>query len=160
MSGKSTAGADLKEYIQCMAQAAKKASVGLRTLSASAKNAALESISKAIDSRRDAVRAANAGDVHRAVTEGLSSAMVDRLTLTDKRINEITAALRDVAALEDPVGEIIGVRRPSGFTLEKVRTPIGVIAMIYESRPNVTVDAAEAKHGSPAWPSWNASARG
>jgi len=80
--------------------------------------------------------------VERATKDGLSAAMVDRLTLTDTRIGEIISALRGVAALEDPVGEVIGVRRPAGFTLEKVRTPIGVIAMIYESRPNVTVDAA------------------
>jgi glutamate-5-semialdehyde dehydrogenase len=133
---------DLKEYIGGLARAAKKASVGLRSLSADAKNAALEAIAKAIDSRRAEVRAANAKDVERATKDGLSSAMVDRLTLTDKRIGEIISALRSVAALEDPVGEVIGVRRPSGFTLEKVRTPIGVIAMIYESRPNVTVDAA------------------
>jgi len=133
---------DLKEYITGLAKAAKKASVGLRTLSANAKNAALESIAQAIDSRRVEVRAANAKDVQRAAKDGLSSALVDRLTLTDKRVGEIISALREVAALEDPVGEVIGTRRPAGFTLEKVRTPIGVIAMIYESRPNVTVDAA------------------
>ena len=133
---------DLKEYITGLAQAAKKASVGLRSLSADAKNAALESIAQAIDSHRAAVKAANAKDVERATRDGLSSAMMDRLTLTDKRIGEIISALRDVAALEDPVGEVTGMRRPAGFTLEKVRTPIGVIAMIYESRPNVTVDAA------------------
>jgi len=142
MSGKSASTSDLQEYIQCLAREAKKASVGLRSLAASAKNSALESISQAIESRRAVVKAANARDVERAARSGLPPAMIDRLTLTDKRIGEIISAVRDVAALEDPVGEIIGSRRPSGFTLEKVRTPIGVIAMIYESRPNVTVDAA------------------
>jgi len=141
MSAKSSAG-DLREYVEGLARAAKQASVGLRSLKPSAKNAALESIARAIDARRESVRAANQEDVQRAVKDGLSPAMVDRLTLTDTRISEIISALRDVAALEDPVGEIIGTRRPAGFTLEKVRTPIGVIAMIYESRPNVTVDAA------------------
>jgi glutamate-5-semialdehyde dehydrogenase len=133
---------DLNEYIVTLARAAKKASVGLRTLSADAKNKALREIAVAIEARRDAVRAANARDVERGTKAGLSAAMLDRLTLSDKRIGEITASLREVAALEDPVGEVIGTRRPAGFMLEKVRTPIGVIAMIYESRPNVTVDAA------------------
>ncbi|HTO22629.1 MAG TPA: glutamate-5-semialdehyde dehydrogenase [Spirochaetia bacterium] len=142
MSPKITPANDLKEYIECLARAAKKASVGLRSLSANAKNEALEAVAQAIDSQRSAVRAANARDVERAARSGLPPAMVDRLTLTDTRIDQIIRALRDVAALEDPVGEIIGSRRPSGFTLEQVRTPIGVIAMIYESRPNVTVDAA------------------
>ena len=133
---------DLEQYVTGLARAAQKASVGLRSLSASKKNAALQSVARAIDGRRDAIRAANAKDVECARTNGLSSAMVDRLTLTDERITDIITAVRDVAALEDPVGEVIGTRRPAGFTLEKVRTPIGVIAMIYESRPNVTVDAA------------------
>jgi glutamate-5-semialdehyde dehydrogenase len=133
---------DLHGYIVTLARAAKKASVGLRILSADAKNAALKAIAESIDARRAAIRAANAKDVERGTKAGLSSAMVDRLTLTDKRIDEIIASLREIAALEDPVGEVIGVRRPAGFVLEKVRTPIGVIAMIYESRPNVTVDAA------------------
>jgi glutamate-5-semialdehyde dehydrogenase len=133
---------DLNDYITGLARAAKKASVGLRSLSASSKNAALESIARAIDAHRAEIKAANAKDVECAQKAKLSSAMVDRLTLTDARITDIISAVRDVAALEDPVGEVIGTRRPAGFTLEKVRTPIGVIAMIYESRPNVTVDAA------------------
>ena len=99
-------------------------------------------IADSIDAHRAAIRTANAKDVDRGTKSDLSPAMVDRLTLTDKRIDEIIASLREIAALEDPVGEVIGVRRPAGFVLEKVRTPIGVIAMIYESRPNVTVDAA------------------
>jgi glutamate-5-semialdehyde dehydrogenase len=133
---------DLNEYITGLAKAAKKASVGLRSLSAASKNAALEKIAQSIDAHRAEIKAGNAKDVECAQKSKLSSAMVDRLTLTDTRITDIIAAVRDVAALEDPVGEVIGTRRPAGFTLEKVRTPIGVIAMIYESRPNVTVDAA------------------
>ncbi len=133
---------DLNDYIVSLARAAKKASIGLRTLSANAKNAALREIAASIDAHRAAIRTANARDVERGTKAGLSPAMLDRLTLSDKRIDEIIASLREVASLEDPVGEVIGSRRPAGFTLEKVRTPIGVIAMIYESRPNVTVDAA------------------
>ena len=75
-------------------------------------------------------------------TAGLSAALLDRLALTDKRIDEMIGFLQEIAAFDDPVGEVVGVRRPAGFVLEKVRTPIGVIAMIYESRPNVTLDAA------------------
>ncbi len=133
---------DLKEYIGAMARAAKKASVGLRVLSADAKNAALGAIAASIDSRRAQIRGANARDVEKGGKAGLTLAMLDRLTLTDKRIDDIIAALHAIAAQEDPVGEVTGVRRPAGFLLEKVRTPIGVIVMIYESRPNVTVDAA------------------
>src|SRR5271157_2262218 len=133
---------DLHDYIVTIARAARKASVGLRTLNAAAKNQALELVAQSIDARRAEIRAANAKDVERGKKSNLTSAMTDRLTLTDKRIDEIVSSLREIAALEDPVGEVTGVRRPAGFLLERVRTPIGVIAMIYESRPNVTVDAA------------------
>ncbi len=133
---------DLKEYIVGMACAAHKASVGLRTLNANAKNAALAAMAASIDARRAEIKAANGRDVEGGRKAGLSSAMVDRLTLTDARIDGMIASLKDIAAFDDPVGEVIGTRRPEGFLLEKVRTPIGVIVMIYESRPNVTVDAA------------------
>jgi glutamate-5-semialdehyde dehydrogenase len=134
--------ADLKEYVRGVAQAAKKASASLRSLSAGTKNRAILAMAAAIDAERKDVREANARDVARGKAAGLSAAFLDRLTLTDKRIDGMIESLKEIAALEDPVGEVIGVRRPSGFVLEKVRTPIGVIAMIYESRPNVTVDAA------------------
>jgi glutamate-5-semialdehyde dehydrogenase len=133
---------DIEGYIKTIATAAKKASASLRLLSAEAKNAALTRIAGLIDARRPAIKEANARDVERGSNAGLSAALLDRLTLTDKRIEDLSTSLRDIAGFEDPVGEIIGVRRPKGFTLQKVRTPIGVVAMIYESRPNVTVDAA------------------
>lgn len=134
--------ADLKEYVSGVARAAKKASVSLRALSAERKNRAILAMASSIDQGRKDIREANARDVTRGREAGLSAAFLDRLTLTDKRIEDMMASLREIASFEDPVGEVIGVRRPSGFVLEKVRTPIGVIAMIYESRPNVTVDAA------------------
>jgi glutamate-5-semialdehyde dehydrogenase len=134
--------ADLSEYIESMAAAAKTASAGLRLLSAERKNAALMAMARAIDADRPAIRGANARDLERGGKAGLSGALLDRLTLTEARIDGIIGSLRDIAAFEDPVGEVIGVRRPAGFLLQKVRTPIGVIVMIYESRPNVTVDAA------------------
>ena len=134
--------ADVQHYIETLAAAARKASVGLRTLTASTKNAALTAMAQSLDAAREPLRAANGRDLDRGRKAGLSSAMLDRLTLTDKRIDDMIVSLKEIAAFEDPVGEVIGVRRPEGFTLEKVRTPIGVVAIIYESRPNVTLDAA------------------
>jgi len=133
---------DIREYVTGIARAAKKASATLRTLSAEAKNAALASMAAAIDERRAAVIEANALDLEKGRRAGLSKPVLDRLALTDARIDGLVASLSEIAAFEDPVGEVLGVRRPAGFILEKVRTPIGVVAMIYESRPNVTVDAA------------------
>ncbi len=133
---------DIREYVTGMARAAKRASASLRTLSAEAKNAALASMAAAIGQRRAAIAAANARDLEKGRAAGLSKPVLDRLALTDARIDGLIASLTQIAGFEDPVGEVIGVRRPAGFVLEKVRTPIGVVAMIYESRPNVTVDAA------------------
>ena len=132
----------LREYIDTMVRAAKAASVGLRTLSARSKTAALGAMASAIDADRAAIGAANARDLERGKAEGLSAAMLDRLALTDRRIDDIVSSLAEIAALEDPIGEVIGTRRPAGFLLQRVRTPIGVLVMIYESRPNVTVDTA------------------
>ena len=133
---------DLHEYIRAMAAGAKRASIGLRSLGTGAKNVALDSIAASIEGRRGEIAAANARDVDRGRKAGLSAAMIDRLTLSDRRIDEMITSLKEIAAFEDPVGEVTGTRRPAGFVLEKVRTPIGVIVMIYESRPNVTLDAA------------------
>ena len=133
---------DIRSYVRAIAQAAKKASVSLRSLTAESKNQALRAMAGAIDARRAEITAANARDVERGRKNGVPSAFLDRLTLNDRRIADMIASVKEIAAFEDPVGEVMGVRRPSGFVLEKVRTPIGVVGMIYESRPNVTVDAA------------------
>lgn len=133
---------EIQAYIRKIAEQAREASAALRVLSAETKNAVLHAIAGLIEKKAGVIKEANASDVEKARAAGLPSAMVDRLTLTDARIRELSSSLRDIASFEDPVGEIIGVRRPMGFTLQKVRTPIGVVAMIYESRPNVTVDAA------------------
>ncbi len=133
---------DITAYIRQTAEAAKKASIALRGLSAKSKNAALASIADSIRGKTAAIKEANARDLERGRKAGLSAAFLDRLTLNDARIAGILSSLGEIAAFEDPVGEIIGVRRPQGFVLEKVRTPIGVVAVIFESRPNVTVDAA------------------
>lgn len=133
---------DIRSYVRAIAQAAKKASVSLRSLTAESKNQALRAMAAAIDARRAEIKAANARDVERGRASGVPSAFLDRLTLSDRRIDDMISSVKEIAAFEDPVGEVMGVRRPSGFVLEKVRTPIGVVGMIYESRPNVTVDAA------------------
>jgi glutamate-5-semialdehyde dehydrogenase len=134
--------ADLQVYIETLAAAARRASVRLRTLTAAAKNTALMSMAQSLDARRERIKSANTHDLERGRKAGLSGAMLDRLTVTDTRVDDMIISLKEIAAFEDPVGEVIGVRRPEGFMLEKVRTPIGVIAIIYESRPNVTLDAA------------------
>jgi len=103
---------------------------------------ALTGAARAIRAAADAILAANAADVSRATANGLSAAMIDRLTLNPARIEAMAAGLEAVAALPDPVGQTIDeTRRPNGLLLQRVRVPLGVIGIIYESRPNVTADA-------------------
>jgi glutamate-5-semialdehyde dehydrogenase len=128
---------------QALAQEAKLASRHLAVAHGAAKNAWLMRSSAAVIDRRDEVLAANARDVAAAPAQGLGAAAVDRLALNFKRIDEMAQTLRDVAALPDPIGETVtSSRRPNGLDARQVRVPLGVIFMIYESRPNVTVDAA------------------
>jgi glutamate-5-semialdehyde dehydrogenase len=111
--------------------------------SGQAKDDALLRIAQLVRTRRDALKAANALDVDRARGNGLEPAMVDRLTLNEKAIAQMAEGLEQVAQLADPVGEIVDVRpRPSGIRVGRMRVPLGVIGIIYESRPNVTIDAA------------------
>jgi glutamate-5-semialdehyde dehydrogenase len=119
------------------------ASRALARLTARRKNTILQAMADEIEARRDAIRQANAADVAAAKSAGLSEAMLDRLTLTDSRINAMAKGLRDVAGLKDPVGSVMSRWiRPNGLEIVKTRVPIGVIAIIYEARPNVTADAA------------------
>ncbi len=112
-------------------------------LSTSQKNKILHQMAEALMAQSERVRLENQKDLQNAQEKNLSSAMIDRLTLTPKRIAEMAKGLTEVAALPDPVGEITkGWVRPNGLRIEKVRIPLGVIGIIYESRPNVTVDAA------------------
>ena len=125
------------------ARRARAAAVDLRTLTRDEKDAALHAMADALDSATPALVAANALDVERARADGTAEAIVDRLTLTPDRIAAIAQALRDVASLPDPVGEVIrGYTLPNGLQVRQVRVPLGVVGMIYEARPNVTVDAA------------------
>ena len=134
---------DLNKDIQDMAVRAKKAARTLVSLSTKAKNDVLLHMATGIDAKRAFIQTENAKDLQAGKEKGLSSAMLDRLELSDNIIDSMMSGLSEVAALPDPVGEIEKlVKRPNGLMVGRMRIPLGVIGMIYESRPNVTVDAA------------------
>lgn len=134
---------DLATTVRQLAEAARAASLQLAVASTEAKNRALVALAEKIESSRPALLAANAQDLAAGRAAGLSAALLDRLTLTDARIAQMAQGVREVAALPDPVGtELERTLRPNGLVIRKVRVPIGVIGIIYESRPNVTVDCA------------------
>ncbi len=133
----------IKTLINEIALSAKEASRLLRTLKRKEKDAALESISRKLIERKDEIMIENKKDLDAAKKKGLSPAMLDRLTLDDKTVNSMVAGLNEVILLPDPVGEVTGMwKRPNNLQVGRVRIPLGVIGFIYESRPNVTVDAA------------------
>src|SRR5215210_4601103 len=122
---------------------ARDASRTLATLDSDTKNAALHAIADALEARTPEILDANARDMEAGRENGLSSALLDRLALDEARVAGIAAGVRSIAALPDPVGEVIdGFRLPNGLDVRKVRVPLGVIAVVYEARPNVTIDAA------------------
>jgi glutamate-5-semialdehyde dehydrogenase len=126
-----------------LARQARAASRELARLSTAEKNGCLLAMADAIEREADAIKRANGLDMAAGASAGLSPALLDRLKLDDKRIASMARGLREVAALPDPVGRVLDTRvRPNGLNLQKVTTPIGVIVIIYESRPNVTADAA------------------
>ncbi len=134
---------DVKEQILKMGADALAASRELAKLSSRKKNTILEAMADELDAQRAFIQSENAKDLTAGKENGLSSAMLDRLELTDARIDDMTKGLRDVAILNDPVGsEISTWNRPNGLEIRKIRVPIGVIGIIFESRPNVTCDAA------------------
>jgi glutamate-5-semialdehyde dehydrogenase len=131
------------DYMQQLGAQAKAASKVLATAPTMAKNNALISMANALNNARSALKIANQKDLSAAEKNGLDEAMLDRLRVTDEGIDAMVIGLRQVADLADPVGEISGMSfRPSGIQLGKMRVPLGVVGIIYESRPNVTVDAA------------------
>ena len=135
-------GMDIPEMMQEIGRRAKAASAELAFASSEAKAKALTVAADTLWARREEVIAANAQDMAFGREKGLSDAMLDRLLLDDARIEGICDSLRSVAAQEDPVGEVLAEwDRPSGLSIKRVRTPLGVIGVIYESRPNVTADA-------------------
>ena len=130
-------------YIRSLAERARDASHAIAALEPERRAALLRAMAKAVDSGRAGILAANAGDMQRAEDAGTTGAMLDRLMLDDARIDGIVQAIDEIAALPDPVGQVTcSETHANGMTVEKVRIPLGLIAMIYEARPNVTADAA------------------
>ena len=131
------------ESVEAITKAARDASRKLATISTDIKNRALERMAREIERRSDEIIAANAIDMKAGAKNGLSSAMLDRLRIDSKRIAGMSEGIRQIAALPDPVGEMNNITiRPNGLKVGRLRVPIGVIGIIYESRPNVTADAA------------------
>lgn len=134
---------DIKNYMQTVGQQARTASRALSRAGTNAKNEALQFIADEIRAAAETLKQQNALDMEAGKTKGLDAALLDRLELTDDRIEGMAEGLEQIAALADPVGEISDMNyRPSGIQLGKMRVPLGVIGIIYESRPNVTADAA------------------
>ena len=122
---------------------ARTAAAALALVDADAKDRALNAMADALVAKTDEILKANEEDMMRAKADGITGALIDRLTLTPKRIEDMAQGLRDLTSLPDPIGEVIGSwMRPNGLQIERVRVPLGVVGIIYEARPNVTVDAA------------------
>lgn len=134
---------DIAEYMRDVGQRARAAGAAIARAGTAEKNRALLATAEAIDARRDELMRANAGDLQRGGEKGLAAPLMDRLELTPKRIDGMIEGLRQVAALDDPIGEVSGLKyRPTGIQVGRMRVPLGVIGIIYESRPNVTCEAA------------------
>jgi glutamate-5-semialdehyde dehydrogenase len=133
----------VKDAVIERARRAKEAAAVLRCAPTETKNAALRRMAELLRAKRAKIIRSNAIDMENGQAKGLSSAMLDRLRLDDKRIEDMAVACEEIATLEDPVGEVLDEwTRPNGMVIQKVAVPMGVIGIIYESRPNVTVDAA------------------
>jgi len=133
----------IKSYMQQLGQKAREASTVLAAVEAKQKNDALLAIADRLQQQAETLKAENAKDLHAGKEKGLEPAMLDRLALTDDGIDKMAEGLRQIAALADPVGEISNLKyMPSGIQVGHMRVPLGVIGIIYESRPNVTADAA------------------
>jgi glutamate-5-semialdehyde dehydrogenase len=131
------------EIFQVLGTRARAAASFLASASTEAKNSVLSRLADLLAAEKEALFKANAEDVARAEKEGLSSAFIDRLRVTDKTVAQMVEGLKQIIALEDPVGCITDMKpRPSGIQIGKMRVPLGVIGIIFESRPNVTIDAA------------------
>ncbi|KVP98682.1 gamma-glutamyl-phosphate reductase [Burkholderia ubonensis] len=134
---------DIDQYMTDLGRRARQASRAMARASTAAKNEALDAVARAIERDAQALKDANARDVARARDKGHDAAFIDRLTLSDKALKTMVEGLRQVASLADPIGEIGNLKfRPSGIQVGQMRVPLGVIGIIYESRPNVTIDAA------------------
>tara|TARA_B110000008_G_scaffold43113_1_gene40622 strand:- start:10001 stop:11329 length:1329 start_codon:yes stop_codon:yes gene_type:complete len=134
---------EIQQYMQTLGQQARQASRAMARATTGIKNQALLNIAAQIEASRETLKEANAKDMARGEENGLDAALLDRLELTDGRIDTMLEGLKQVAGLADPVGGITDLNyRPSGIQVGKMRVPLGVIGIIYESRPNVTIEAA------------------
>ncbi|MEJ2699276.1 MAG: hypothetical protein P8Z70_06420 [Desulfuromonadales bacterium] len=134
---------NIQEEMCSLARAARTASRAMANLSSGVKDQLLRNMAEALEAGAEELMKANERDVAGGRERGLSPAMIDRLVLDEKRIGSMAEGLREVAALPDPVGEVTGMwRRPNGLQVGRIRIPLGVIGIVYESRPNVTADAA------------------
>ena len=134
---------NIHAYMQEVGQQARAASRQMATATLAQKNATLLAIADRINATRDELKVKNQEDLVRGRENGLTDAMLDRLEFTDERLDQMIEGLKQVASLSDPIGEITDMKyRPSGIQIGKMRVPLGVIGMIYESRPNVTIEAA------------------
>src|SRR5881275_36313 len=134
---------DVRQLVESKARAARAAAHALAVCGTRVKDEALAQMAHALEEKSAALLEANRADLERARTKGLTRAFLDRLTLSEARIEEMANGLRQIAALPDPVGTVVeSWRRPNGLEISRVRVPLGVIFFIYESRPNVTADAA------------------
>src|SRR3954469_16184089 len=133
----------IAQSVADLCRTARDASRILAALDSDTKNAGLHAVADALEARTPEILEANARDMDAGREAGLSAALPDRLSLDESRVRAIAAGVRSIAALPDPVGEVIdGFRLPNGLDVRKVRVPLGVIAVVYEARPNVTIDAA------------------
>jgi len=138
-----TAMPDVREYMRTLGERARRAASAMARAETAAKNAALHAMADALERARDTLISENARDLDAGRRDGLDEALLDRLTLNAERIGGMAEGLRQIAQLPDPVGEITDLNyRPSGIQVGRMRVPLGVIGIIYESRPNVTADAA------------------
>jgi glutamate-5-semialdehyde dehydrogenase len=134
---------DVRALVTTKARAAREAALALAVCPTKIKNDALGQMARALEEKTRALIEANRSDLDRARAGGQTRAFLDRLTLTEARIEDMARQLREIAALPDPVGDVVDAwRRPNGIEIARVRVPLGVIGFIYESRPNVTADAA------------------
>src|SRR6185369_12686796 len=134
---------DLEATLQHLGSGARAASQAMAAASTASRNEALLALARGIRASAAQLKAANAQDLEAAQAADLAAPMVDRLRLSDAVIEQMAQGCEQIAALADPIGELIGLRRrPSGISVGQMRVPLGVFAMIYESRPNVTIDAA------------------
>ena len=134
---------DVKTYMHELGKTARAASREMTRASTAQKNVALLKMAELIEANMDALKTANVNDVETAVSKGMDAAFIDRLTLSDKAVHTMVAGLKQVAELPDPIGQMSNFKPlPSGINVGQMRVPLGVIGIIYESRPNVTIDAA------------------